>query len=258
MVETDASNYALGAVLSQVSDSGKHPTAFDSRKPIPAELNYEIHEKELLGIVWALKHLRAFLLSLSPLFEVLTNHSSLQYFMSSKKLKISRDLSAAYHSETDRQPERENQILQQYLWIDPQFDSAHITQDNLAGKLSTKIQSVQQDVKRETEVAINRFKRYAAKSRASPPVFNPGDMVCLSSKNIKSTRPTKKLSERWLGPFPILKKVSTHAYHLKLPTQWKSLHPVFHISLLEPFKTSTIPNKHQEPPPPIIIGEEEE
>ncbi|MBW0562430.1 hypothetical protein O181_102145 [Austropuccinia psidii MF-1] len=53
-------------------------------------------------------------------------------------------------------------------------------------------------------------------------------------------------------------KFSTHAYHLKLPSQWKSIHPVFHISLLEPFKTSTIPNRHQEPPPPIIIEEEEE
>ncbi|MBW0493675.1 hypothetical protein O181_033390 [Austropuccinia psidii MF-1] len=69
-----------------VSDSGKHPIAFNSRKPIPAELNYEIHDKELLGIVWALKCWRAFLLSLSSPFEVLTNHSSLQYFMSSKVL----------------------------------------------------------------------------------------------------------------------------------------------------------------------------
>ncbi|MBW0495277.1 hypothetical protein O181_034992 [Austropuccinia psidii MF-1] len=43
-----------------------------------------------------------------------------------------------------------------------------------------------------------------------------------------------------------------------LPSQWKSIHPVFHISLLEPVKTSTIPNQHQEPPPPIIIEEEEE
>ncbi|MBW0518770.1 hypothetical protein O181_058485 [Austropuccinia psidii MF-1] len=34
--------------------------------------------------------------------------------------------------------------------------------------------------------------------------------------------------------------------------------PVFHISLLEPVKTSEIPNRHQEPPPPIIIEEEEE
>ncbi|MBW0522682.1 hypothetical protein O181_062397 [Austropuccinia psidii MF-1] len=81
IVETNASDYALGAVLSQVSDSGRHPIAFNSRKLIPAELNYEIHEKELLGIVWALKGWRAFLLSLSSPFEVLTDHSSLQYFM---------------------------------------------------------------------------------------------------------------------------------------------------------------------------------
>ncbi|MBW0579368.1 hypothetical protein O181_119083 [Austropuccinia psidii MF-1] len=56
----------------------------------------------------------------------------------------------------------------------------------------------------------------------------------------------------------MLKKVSTHAYHLKLPSQWKSIHPVFHISLLEPVNTSIIPNWHQEPFPPIIIEEEEE
>ncbi|MBW0577164.1 hypothetical protein O181_116879 [Austropuccinia psidii MF-1] len=83
-------------------------------------------------------------------------------------------------------------------------------------------------------------------------------MVWLSSKNIKSTRTTKKLSERWLGPFPILKEVNTHSYHLKLPSQWNSIHPVFHISLLEPVKTLTIPNRHQEPPPPTILKEEEE
>ncbi|MBW0490026.1 hypothetical protein O181_029741 [Austropuccinia psidii MF-1] len=83
-------------------------------------------------------------------------------------------------------------------------------------------------------------------------------MVWLSSKNIKSTRPNKKLSEIWLGPFPILKKVSTHAYQINLPSQCKSIHPVFHISLLELVKISTIPNWHQELPPPIIIEEEEE
>ncbi|MBW0588358.1 hypothetical protein O181_128073 [Austropuccinia psidii MF-1] len=55
IVETDASDYALGAVLSQISDSGKHPIAFDSHKLLPAEFNYEIHDKELLGIFWALK-----------------------------------------------------------------------------------------------------------------------------------------------------------------------------------------------------------
>ncbi|MBW0540623.1 hypothetical protein O181_080338 [Austropuccinia psidii MF-1] len=67
ILETDASNYALGAVLSHISDSGKHPITFDSSKLLPAELNYEIHDKEYLGIVWALKCWRANLLSLPPL-----------------------------------------------------------------------------------------------------------------------------------------------------------------------------------------------
>ncbi|MBW0548319.1 hypothetical protein O181_088034, partial [Austropuccinia psidii MF-1] len=154
-------------------------------------------------------------------------------FSKMAQLKISRDLSTAYHPETDGQTERVNEMLEQYLWMyvsyhqgdwktwlplaefasnnsdhsstkqspcftvygrDPQFDSVHITQDTPAGKLSKKIESVQQDVKRELEAAINQFKRYADKSRANPPVFNPGDMVWLSYKNIKSTRPTKKLS----------------------------------------------------------------
>ncbi|MBW0506917.1 hypothetical protein O181_046632 [Austropuccinia psidii MF-1] len=101
---------------------------------------------------------------------------------------------------------------------DPQSDSVHITQDTPSGKLSTKFQSVQKDVKRELKATFNWFNRYAAQSRASPPVFSPGDMVCLSSKNIQSTRPTRKLSERCLGAFPILKEFSTHAYHSKLPS----------------------------------------
>ncbi|MBW0495394.1 hypothetical protein O181_035109 [Austropuccinia psidii MF-1] len=155
-----------------------------------------------------------------------------------QQLNISRELSTAYHPETDGQTERVNQILEKYLWMyfnynqddwntwlpldefaynnsdhsstkqspflavyerDPHFDSVHITQYTPSGKLSTSIHTAKQDVKRELEVAINRFKSYADKSRASPPVFNPGDMVWISSKNIKLTRPTKKLSERWLG-----------------------------------------------------------
>ncbi|MBW0518225.1 hypothetical protein O181_057940 [Austropuccinia psidii MF-1] len=98
-LKTDSSDYALGAVLTQVSDSGEHPIAFNSGKPTPAELNYEIHDKELLGIVWAHKRWRAFLLSLSSPFEALTNHSSLQYFMSSKVLTCRQACWAEFLSE---------------------------------------------------------------------------------------------------------------------------------------------------------------
>ncbi|MBW0572812.1 hypothetical protein O181_112527 [Austropuccinia psidii MF-1] len=95
------------------------------------------------------------------------------------------------YNNSDHSSTKQSPLLTVY-GRDPQLDSAHITQDTPAGNLSTKIQSVQKDLKRELEVSISRFKRYADKSRASPPVFNPGDMVWLSSKNIKSSRPTKK------------------------------------------------------------------
>ncbi|MBW0468567.1 hypothetical protein O181_008282 [Austropuccinia psidii MF-1] len=55
IVETNESDYALVAILSQLTDSGKNHIAFDSPKSIPEMLNYEINEKELPGIVWALK-----------------------------------------------------------------------------------------------------------------------------------------------------------------------------------------------------------
>ncbi|MBW0517772.1 hypothetical protein O181_057487 [Austropuccinia psidii MF-1] len=83
-------------------------------------------------------------------------------------------------------------------------------------------------------------------------------MVWLSFENIQSTRLTKKHSEIWLTSFTILKNVSTDSHHLKLPPQWKSIHPVFHSSLLKPIKTSTIPNWNKTPPPSIIIEEEGE
>ncbi|MBW0487697.1 hypothetical protein O181_027412 [Austropuccinia psidii MF-1] len=185
-----------------------------------------------------------------------------------QKLKKSRDLSTAFHPETDEQKERVNQILEQYPWIyppffsiyqrNPSFDSIHIPQDTPAGNLSTKLQSVEQVVKEEMESAIKHFKKCADRNRAISPDFQTGEKVWLASKNIKTARPTKKLSERWLGPFEVLKQIGSHAYQLKLPQKWKSVHPVFHVSLLKPVNQSTIPNQHQLPPPPLIVEKQEE
>ncbi|MBW0561020.1 hypothetical protein O181_100735 [Austropuccinia psidii MF-1] len=89
---------------------------------------------------------------------------------------------------------------------------------------------------------MRKVNDYADRKRKISPYFQPVDKVWLASKNVKITRPTKKLSERWLGPFELLKKIGSNAYHLKFPQQWKSVHPVFHVFLLEPVKQSTIPN----------------
>ncbi|MBW0568022.1 hypothetical protein O181_107737 [Austropuccinia psidii MF-1] len=110
-----------------------------------------------------------------------------------------------------------------------------------------KLQSVQQVVKEELESEIRRFKKHADRNRTVPPDFQAEDRVRLASKNIKTTRPTKNLSERLFGPFEVLKKVGSHTYHLKLPLQWKSVHPVFHVKLLELVKQLSIPNQNQLP-----------
>ena len=87
VLETDASDYAMGTILSQEDSKGVlHPIAFDSRKLLPAELNYEIHDKELLAIVWAMKRWRSMLLSAKLSIKVLTDHQALTYFMTNKQL----------------------------------------------------------------------------------------------------------------------------------------------------------------------------
>ena len=87
VVETDASDFAQGAVLSQPDDEGiLHPIAFWSRKFAPAELNYEIYDKELLAIKNAFEEWRAYLIGTQKPIQVITDHKNLEYFMSTKKL----------------------------------------------------------------------------------------------------------------------------------------------------------------------------
>jgi hypothetical protein len=61
VVETDASDFALGAVLSQIRDTKRlHPVAYHSWKFKPAEINYDVHDKEMLAIVTAFKRMGAY------------------------------------------------------------------------------------------------------------------------------------------------------------------------------------------------------
>jgi hypothetical protein len=82
-LSTDASDYALGAVIAQKDDEGTlEPLAFASRALHGAELSYFTTEKELLGIVWSLQKFRSYLLG-SKIF-VLTDHKALTFLNCSK------------------------------------------------------------------------------------------------------------------------------------------------------------------------------
>jgi hypothetical protein len=87
MVETDASDYAIAAILSiQLDDSLYHPVAFLSRTLHKAELNYDIHDKELLAIFEAFTWWRHYLEGTSIPIDVVTDHKNLEYFSTTKIL----------------------------------------------------------------------------------------------------------------------------------------------------------------------------
>ncbi|KNZ62162.1 uncharacterized protein VP01_1305g1, partial [Puccinia sorghi] len=87
LIKTDTSDYAFAGVISQYSSSNLlHPVAFESQKLHNSELNYKIHDKELLAIVFCLQKWCSYLISLSEPFKVLTDHNALKYFMSSEVL----------------------------------------------------------------------------------------------------------------------------------------------------------------------------
>jgi hypothetical protein len=86
-VAADASDYAMGAELSQVGRDGKtRPIAFFSKKFSDAELNYEIHDKELLAIVRAMDEWRHYLEGAKYQVTVYSDHHNLTYFTTTKEL----------------------------------------------------------------------------------------------------------------------------------------------------------------------------
>lgn len=90
VVETDASDYALGARMTQDmiinNVGGPKVIAFWSRKMIPAELNYDIHDKELLAIVSAFKVWRPYLEGAKHQVLVRSDHKNLTFFTTTKEL----------------------------------------------------------------------------------------------------------------------------------------------------------------------------
>src|SRR5690606_8150880 len=86
VIEADASDFAIGAVLSIVIDKRLHPVAFTSRKLNPAEINYEIYDKEMLAIVAAFDLWRHYLEGAQHPILVYTDHKNLEYFATTKVL----------------------------------------------------------------------------------------------------------------------------------------------------------------------------
>jgi transposase InsO family protein len=113
-VECDASDFVTAGVLSQRDDDGVlHPVAFFSRKMAPAECNYEIYDKELLAIIRCFEEWRPDLEGSDLPIQVLTDHKSLEYFMTTKRLTRRQarwaEFLADYNFQITYRPGKDNQ-----------------------------------------------------------------------------------------------------------------------------------------------------
>ena len=78
VIECDASDFAISAVLSQEFEGRFHPIAFHSRKMYKHEVNYEIHDKELLAITAAFKEWRRYLAGARHKISIYMDHRGLE------------------------------------------------------------------------------------------------------------------------------------------------------------------------------------
>ncbi len=87
IVETDVSNFALGAILSQFGIDGLlHPIAFYSRKLTSANIIYQVYDQDLLAIITAFEQWRSYFSGAQHRVQVLTDHKNLLYFITIRTL----------------------------------------------------------------------------------------------------------------------------------------------------------------------------
>ena len=210
-------------------------------------------------------------------------------------LHVSISLSSAAHPQTDGQTERMNQNLEQYLrcfvnylqddWSQilsyAEFAINNVPNsstgkspfeinygfnpgmDYLSKVEKSEVESVDSWIDNLNlihlgiEIALNEAARkmtfYANKHRRDHN-FKVGDLVWLSTQNLNLKRPSKKLDFRRVGPFKILEFINQVAVRLELPEHVR-IHPVFHVSLLAPYKSPQVGQEQHCPAPIEIDGE---
>jgi len=103
------------------------------------------------------------------------------------------------------------------------------------------------------------MRKYADKKRSDADEYKVGDLVMLSTKDLKYQmvgRRTEKLTERFVGPYRIKEIVSSNTVKLELPSTVK-IHPVVNISRVRRY-VGQVEGQRKEQPAPVIIEREEE
>jgi len=103
------------------------------------------------------------------------------------------------------------------------------------------------------------MKRYTDRKRAEVNEYKVGDLVMLSTKDLKYQmvgRRTEKLTERFVGPYRIKKIILSNAVELELPNTVK-IHSVVNVSRIRRYVEQVEGQRKEQPAPVVIEGEEE-
>ena len=128
-----------------------------------------------------------------------------------------------------------------------------------AEKFIEKMKEIQEEAKAALGKAQADMKKYADKRRSDVEEYKVGDLVMLSTKDLKYQmvgRRTEKLTERFVGLYKIREIISSNAVKLELPSTVK-IHPVVNVSRIQRYVGQVEGQKKEQPVPVIIKGEEE-
>ena len=94
-----------------------------------------------------------------------------------------------------------------------------------AEEFAKQMKELHNITKHNLQKAADDMKRFHDRHAGEPPVFDKGDKVFLDGRNLKTSRPTSKMEDKWFGPFEVLEKVGVSAYRPKIPRTWKESCP---------------------------------
>jgi len=135
--------------------------------------------------------------------------------------------------------------------------SRHRIERQSADDIAQRWERLREFLIEQTTWAKERQAYFANKSRQQHVRFAKDDEIMLDGRFIRTTRPSKKLDQKFLGPFKVTRIVHDgKAYEFNLNKDFEGVHPVFHPRVLHKYERNPYRGQHTSPQPAILIERE--